>query len=123
MEHSNTRPDIREEDLHGLLVTFHERVAADHRLAPDFAGVDMVAHMPHIVDFWSTRLCHTGRYARNAFSPHIMQLRLGIPPFARAGANVEYRAERAAPDRPGEEGPEAPMGRPLCGRLYCHMLI
>ena len=64
------RPDLRDEDLHDLLVEFYERVGRDPYLAPYFAAVDMPAHMPRIVDFWSTLLFHTGRYAGNAFRPH-----------------------------------------------------
>lgn len=64
------RPDVRDEDLHDLLVAFYDRVARDAHLAPYFAAVDMPAHMPRIVAFWSTLLFHTGRYSGNAFRPH-----------------------------------------------------
>jgi len=34
-------PDLGDEDLHALLVTFYDRVARDPLLAPYFAVVDM----------------------------------------------------------------------------------
>ncbi len=64
------RPDLRDEDLHALLVDFYDRIAREPQLAPYFAPVDMPAHLPRIVDFWSTLLFHTGRYSGNAFRPH-----------------------------------------------------
>lgn len=64
------RADVHDEDLHDLLVAFYDRVARDAHLAPYFAAVDMPAHMPRIVAFWSRLLFHTGRYSGNAFRPH-----------------------------------------------------
>ena len=62
--------DLAEHDLYDLLVAFYDAVALDPLLAPYFAPVDMREHMPRIVDFWSTILFQTGRYAGNAFRPH-----------------------------------------------------
>ncbi len=62
--------DLAEHDLHELLVAFYDAVAGDELLAPYFAPVDMMEHMPRIVDFWSTILFQTGRYVGNAFRPH-----------------------------------------------------
>lgn len=42
--------------------------------------VDMAAHMPRIVDFWSTVIFHTGRYSGNAFRPHLAMPRLTAAP-------------------------------------------
>jgi hemoglobin len=64
------RADLRDEDLHAVLVAFYASVADDPLLAPYFAVVDMAAHMPRIVAFWSTMLFHTGSYSGNAFRPH-----------------------------------------------------
>ena len=64
------RPDLRDEDLLDLFTSFYERVGCDPLLAPYFAAVDMPAHLPRIVDFWSTMLFHTGRYSGSAFRPH-----------------------------------------------------
>ena len=76
------RPDVRDEDLHALLVEFYDRVERDELLAPYFAVVDMRAHMPRIVDFWSTLLFHTGRYSGNAFRPHLEMPGLTAEHFA-----------------------------------------
>jgi hemoglobin len=63
--------DLGDDDLHDLLVAFYAAVERDRLLAPYFAPIDMQAHMPRIVAFWSTMLFHTGRYEGNAFRPHL----------------------------------------------------
>ena len=77
------RPDLRDEDLHDLLVVFYERVGRDPQLAPYFAAVDMREHLPRIVDFWSTMLFHTGRYSGSAFRPHQSMPGLAAEHFVR----------------------------------------
>lgn len=77
------RSDLRDEDLHALLVAFYDDVGADPLLAPYFASLDMPAHLPRIVDFWSTLLFHTGRYSGNAFRPHASMPGLEASHFAR----------------------------------------
>lgn len=86
---ASDRPDIRDEDLHALLVSFYATVADDELLAPYFAVVDMSAHMPRIVDFWSTLLFHTGRYTGNAFRPHLQMPGLTAEHFAHWLAVLE----------------------------------
>lgn len=81
--------DIDDADLHGLLVAFYDAVAEEPLLAPYFAVVDMDAHMPRIVDFWSTLLWHTGRYSGNAFRPHMEMPGLTGEHFARWLAVLE----------------------------------
>lgn len=85
----STLRDLRDEDLHDLLVAFYDTVAADELLAPYFAVVDMTAHMPRIVSFWSTLLFHTGRYSGNAFAPHLQMPGLTADHFARWVATLE----------------------------------
>lgn len=80
---------LREEDLHDLLVAFYDAVAEDELLAPYFAVVDMRAHMPRIVDFWSTLVFHTGRYSGNAFRPHLEMAGLTAEHFAHWVATLE----------------------------------
>jgi len=63
--------DLRDADLHPLLVSFYAAVADDALLAPYFASLDMREHLPRIVDFWSTLLFQTRRYSGNAFRPHL----------------------------------------------------
>jgi hemoglobin len=83
------RPPLRDEDLYDLLAAFYEAVEADAALAPYFASVDMVAHLPRIVDFWSTLVFHTGRYTGNAFRPHLTMPGLAAEHFARWVATLE----------------------------------
>jgi hemoglobin len=96
-------PDLRDEELHALLVAFYEVVGRDALLAPYFAPVDMAAHMPRIVDFWSTMLFHTGRYSGNAFRPHLDMPGLTGAHFARwiaaLEATVDARHAGAAAER------------------------
>ena len=75
--------DLADRDLNDLLVAFYETVERDEILAPYFAPVDMAAHMPRIVDFWSTIIFQTNRYAGNAFAPHAMMQGLTGHHFAR----------------------------------------
>jgi hemoglobin len=81
--------DLRDEDLHPLLVAFYATLADDTLLAPYFATVDMPAHLPRIVDFWSTLLFHTGSYSGNAFRPHLDMPGLTAAHFARWLATLE----------------------------------
>ena len=74
--------DLRDEDLHELLVTFYATVERDALLAPYFAPVDMQEHIPRIADFWSTMLFHSGRYSGNAFRPHLEMPGLTAEHFA-----------------------------------------
>lgn len=75
--------DLRDEELHDLLVTFYDAVGADELLAPYFAPVDMREHIPRIADFWSTLLFGTRRYTGNAFRPHAAMPGLTGAHFAR----------------------------------------
>jgi hemoglobin len=76
------RPDLRDEDIPDLLTKFYATVGRDPLLAPYFAPVDMVAHIPRIADFWSTKLFHTARYSGNAFRPHLEMPGLTAAHFA-----------------------------------------
>lgn len=86
---TRARPDLREEDLLGVLVSFYAKVAEDPLLASYFASVDMAAHMPRIVDFWSTMIFQTGRYGGNAFRPHLEMPGLTSDHFGRWLATLE----------------------------------
>lgn len=81
--------DLGDEDLHALLVTFYAVLAEDALLASYFATLDMPAHLPRIVDFWSTLLFHSGRYSGNAFRPHLAMLGLTSDHFTRWLATLE----------------------------------
>jgi truncated hemoglobin YjbI len=81
--------DIEDADLEGILISFYSVVAKDPLLAPYFADIDMIAHMPRIVAFWSTLLFHTGRYSGNAFRPHESMPGLAGEHFSRWVATLE----------------------------------
>lgn len=83
------RPPLRDEDLHGVLAAFYDVVERDPLLAPYFATLDMAAHLPRIVDFWSTMLFQTGRYSGSAFRPHLEMPGLTRAHFARWVATLE----------------------------------
>lgn len=83
------RPDLAERDLPALLRAFYAAAAREPLLAPYFAPLDMAAHIPRIADFWATVLFHAGRYAGNAFQPHLALAGLGTPHFARWLAVLE----------------------------------
>lgn len=79
-----TRPDIAgDADIHAVLHAFYEVVPRDPLLERYFVAVDMEAHLPRIVDFWSTMLFHSGRYQGNAFRPHLAMPGLEARHFAR----------------------------------------
>lgn len=82
-------PDLRDDDVHELLVAFYAVVARDELLAPYFADVDMTVHMPHVVAFWSSLLFHTGQYSGNAFLPHARMPGLTTAHFARWVGTLE----------------------------------
>ncbi|PYC76822.1 hemoglobin [Streptomyces tateyamensis] len=65
------RPDITDRaDLVDLLRRFYAAAFADPLIGPRFAGMDLVAHLPHIADFWAVALLRSGEYRRNLFAPH-----------------------------------------------------
>ena len=81
--------DLQDADLDEVLVAFYVTLADDALLAPYFAAVDMTAHMPRIVGFWSTMLFHTGRYSGSAFRPHLEMPGLTAEHFSRWVATLE----------------------------------
>jgi hemoglobin len=86
---ADERRDVRDEDLHDILTAFYDTIEQDPLLAPYFIDLDMDAHMPRIVAFWSTMLFHTGRYSGNAFRPHMSMPGLTAAHFARWVATLE----------------------------------
>ncbi|HEX6059578.1 MAG TPA: group III truncated hemoglobin [Gemmatimonadaceae bacterium] len=116
-EPSAARPALRDEDLHSLLVAFYDTVGRDELLAPYFAPVDMSAHMPRIVDFWSTLLFHTGRYSGNAFRPHLEMPGLSAPHFARWVETMERTIDAHA------AGPAAEHMKALAHRIAYSMQL
>lgn len=107
--------DLQDEDLMALLTDFYARVERDELLAPYFADVDMVAHMPRIADFWSTMIFHTGRYSGNAFRPHLAMPGLTAAHFARWLETLEATVDARA------AGPAATHMKALAHRVAFNM--
>ena len=114
---SASLPDLGDTELHGLLSAFYVAVEDDALLAPYFERLDMQAHMPRIVDFWSTMLFHTGRYSGNAFAPHARMPGLTAQHFARWIATFERTVDARA------AGPYAERAKELAHRIAYSMQV
>ena len=112
-----TTRDLRAEDLHDTLVAFYARVEDEPLLAPYFAGVDMIAHMPRIVSFWETMLFHTGGYSGSAFKPHLEMHGLTSQHFARWLATLEATVDERF------RGPHAEQMKALGHRVAYSMQL
>lgn len=113
----STRADIEDGDLHETLVAFYAAVARDPLLAPYFAVVDMSAHMPRIVAFWSTLLFQTHRYTGNAFRPHLEMPGLRAEHFAHWLATLEATVDARF------SGPTATRMKELAHRIAYSMQL
>jgi hemoglobin len=111
------RRDLADEDLHGLLVAFYDAAERDPLLARFFVPLDMAAHMPRIVAFWSTLLFHTGRYSGNAFQPHAALEGLTDAHFERWLAVLERTVDARF------EGPTADLMKSLGHRIAYSMQV
>ena len=109
--------DIRDEDLRALLTDFYDTVERDALLAPYFAHVDMDAHMPRIVDFWSTLVFDTKRYTGNAFRPHLEMPGLTAAHFARWVGTMERTVDAHG------AGPAAERMKELARRIAVSMQL
>ena len=114
---SATAHDLREEDLHALLTDFYTRVERDALLAPYFASVDMSAHMPRIVDFWSTIVFQSQRYTGSAFKPHLEMPGLTAAHFERWVQTLETTVDAHA------AGPAAEFMKALGHRIAYSMQL
>ena len=109
--------DLRDDDLHRTLTSFYEAIEGDALLAPYFTGLDMPAHMPRIVAFWSTILFHTGRYSDNAFKPHMSMPGLTAAHFAQWVATLEATVDAR------HAGPNAFRMKELAHRIAYSMQL
>ena len=116
-QRDDARPDLREEDLERLLTRFYATVERDELLAPYFAAVDMVEHIPRIADFWSTIMFHSGRYSGNAFRPHLEMPGLTAEHFAHWLATLERTVDAA------HAGPNAELMKSLGHRVAYSMQV
>lgn len=58
-------------NIESLVQTFYDKVNADPLLAPVFAHVDWVKHLPIMYDFWTSMLLGDMSYQGNPFQKHI----------------------------------------------------
>ena len=116
-QHSASGSDLRDDDLHELLTAFYAAVEDDRLLAPYFAPLDMVVHIPRIADFWSTMLFQTGRYSGNAFAPHARMPGLTAEHFAHWVATFERTVDA------GFAGPSAERAKDLAHRVAYSMQV
>lgn len=112
---TTARPELRDEDIHDVLVAFYEAVEKDPMLAPYFAGIDMREHIPRIADFWSTLIFHTGRYSGNAFRPHLDMPGLTAEHFAHWLSTLERTVDAR------HAGPKAELMKELGHRVAFSM--
>lgn len=110
-------PDLKDADIEAVLVSFYEKVEKDPLLSPYFSGLDMAAHLPRIVDFWSTMLFHSGRYSGNAFRPHLEMPGLTPLHFDRWLATLEATVDAS------HDGPTAALMKNLAHRVAYSMQV
>ena len=62
------------DDLHLLMQCFYKKLLADpsiNYLFTRVAKIDIMSHLPVLVDFWEMILFNTNTYGKNAIQPHI----------------------------------------------------
>lgn len=64
---------VDDADIRRLVESFYSRVREDDLLGPIFAREvgDWSAHLPKMVDFWSTVILHSGRYSGRPIEAHL----------------------------------------------------
>ncbi|HEV7232351.1 MAG TPA: group III truncated hemoglobin, partial [Bacteroidia bacterium] len=67
-------------DIELLISSFYQKVLKDPLLKPQFEGLDIVAHLPVMYDFWSSLLLNEHAYTGNAFDKHL-RLQLSVAHF------------------------------------------
>lgn len=110
-------PDIRDDDLFDTMTSFYAIIGADPLLAPYFEDVDMSAHMPRIVAFWSTLLFHTHSYTGSAFRPHMEMPGLTADHFACWVATLESVVDSRF------AGPAASLMKEMAHRIAYSMQV
>lgn len=58
-------------DVALLVKTFYHRLLDIDEIRPVFAGVDLDAHMPHMIAFWEFVLLDKAGYTTNVFDKHV----------------------------------------------------
>ena len=63
------------EDLHLLMQAFYKKLLSDdsiNYLFTDVAKIDILQHIPVLVDFWDSILFKADTYRKNAMQPHMI---------------------------------------------------
>lgn len=63
------------EDLFVLMDSFYKKLLADdsiNYLFTDVAKIDILTHLPVLVDFWDMILFRSNTYSKNAMHPHMV---------------------------------------------------
>lgn len=77
-------PDLESDaDIAAVVDAFYGGIDADPLLGRYFAGLDMSAHLPRMVAFWSSVLFGTGAYRGRPFDPHLRMEGLAPEHFTR----------------------------------------
>ena len=77
-------PELRtDDDLRTVVHAFYNGLEADPVIGHYFAGLDLEAHLPKMVAFWSSVVFHTGAYRGRPFDAHAALAGLGPEHFAR----------------------------------------
>jgi len=58
------------DDIRAIVGTFYRGIAEDPLLGPYFDDVDMGAHIPTLVEFWSSIVFQSGTYRGRPFEAH-----------------------------------------------------
>lgn len=97
---------ITEENIRRMVYDFYDGVRRDEVLAPVFDqalphGWD--AHLPRMVDFWSTILLGTGKFQGNVFGKHMALVDIDKEHFVRWLALFRDTVGRLYASEPAEE--------------------
>jgi hemoglobin len=82
-DHYNPKNIEGRDDVETIVTAFYSNIASDPVLGRFFDDVDLDAHIPTLVDFWSSVLFHTGTYRGRPFQPHAALDRLEARHFRR----------------------------------------
>lgn len=86
LQHGVKFQAITEESIYLLVDTFYDAVRKDEVLGPVFENAlqgRWSAHMPRMVDFWSTVLLGTGSFQGNVYGKHMALAGIGKEHFVR----------------------------------------
>ncbi|WP_022834628.1 group III truncated hemoglobin [Salisaeta longa] len=90
------------DDVHAVVSAFYRGIAEDPLLGPYFASVDLDAHVPRLVAFWTSIVFQSGTYRGRPFDAHAQLEGLQARHFRRwlqrfeATVDARFAGPRAA---------------------------